>query len=358
MKWVFLLAFFYQDLCRADLDLQSRGFMPQGTGSTPDLAIESGRYQVKGSGPKTVKSSPSKSVAKKRVVVKEPDRAPAAVVEEPSDITEEKMEASSPEINSEATWANYDKNLHPEDVRRNRIDFAVLPSLLSLESKSDSWYRNFNFVTPAFKVDLNAWILPSFGLHADYLTSVGADMPSTPQPGNRTGCSYESVSFGVRSRHYYGVGRKSPSLEVGLSYVEQALKVPSDEAQRSNTKTSGFDLSLVTRWPESPRYASLLGVKWAPRQTHSESGTKLDLHSGDKVDTVRFGLTAGGEILLRRSSQVVWNIDFSLERNVFTGISNKSDPVTTSSYSNISVSQTVVLFSLGYRWAEGLPKGD
>ncbi len=74
------------------------------------------------------------------------------------------------------------------------------------------------------------------------------------------------------------------------------------------------------------------------------------MNSGSSDESTRLGLIFGGEWKFTRESQVLWGLDISTERNVFDGPASLPDPSTGETPSNVSVTNSLYMFSLGYRW--------
>jgi hypothetical protein len=102
--------------------------------------------------------------------------------------------------------------------------------------------------------------------------------------------------------------------------------------------------------PSSHNYAWVFGGSFFPRLQHTESQTGINLQSGAAGESIRIGLDLGGEWKFTRESQMIWNLAVSAERNIFTGAANLVDPETSLTPSNVGVTNSLYMFSLGYRW--------
>jgi hypothetical protein len=130
------------------------------------------------------------------------------------------------------------------------------------------------------------------------------------------------------------------------------MNTPSDAENRMRISSTGFGLGLKARIPTSVEYAWVLGGSFFPRLQHKETTTSTGVNSGDVEESSRLGVEFGGEWRLSRSSQLLWGLEASAERNMFDGPASQPDPSTGSTPKNVSVTNSLYLFSLGYRWGQ------
>jgi hypothetical protein len=78
----------------------------------------------------------------------------------------------------------------------------------------------------------------------------------------------------------------------------------------------------------------------------------LDLSSGEAGESTRVDFIIGGELKLARQNQIIWNLTTSFEKNQFNGQANVVDPERGTAPKGVSVENSFVLFSLGYRWGQ------
>ena len=94
----------------------------------------------------------------------------------------------------------------------------------------------------------------------------------------------------------------------------------------------------------------MIGFGLAPKLSHSELGTDLGLKSGNSPETNRFSFWFGGETKLARENQLFWQLNFSLEKNIFSGSANEIDPISNTTPTGVSVLSGWTLLKFGYRW--------
>jgi hypothetical protein len=252
---------------------------------------------------------------------------------------------------SEAIEA-YKEQIHPDDIRVNRIEVTVAPGVVSNQSKSSYSFRNYSTFSPKVSLGANFWLTPFMGLYGDYTTTMGSDVSSDAGTGSRVSAQHEWTEIGFDVRKFFGMSRKSNSLQFGLHMSEYKFTVPGDEMHRVNLRSSGVGVHLLTRVPVAPSYAWVFGGKLMPRVQHTEMATGLDLSSGEAGESTRVDFIIGGELKLARQNQIIWNLTTSFEKNQFNGQANVVDPERGTAPKGVSVENSFVLFSLGYRWGQ------
>lgn len=243
----------------------------------------------------------------------------------------------------------YKEQIHEDDIRNNRLEIEVTPTAVYNDSSSNYSFREYQSFFNALKVRSNVWLTPLIGVSGQVLFSFAADVDSVTD-NSRVSTKYEFMDVGLNFRKFFGMSRKSNSLEFSLLYNENKMSPSSDNMSRPKLSSTGFGVGLKARLPTSFSYAWVIGGSFFPRLQHDESETGIDVNSGSMEESARIGLDLGGEWKFDRESQVVWNLGISSERNVFDGTANLPDPSTGSAPSNISVTNSLYMFSLGYRW--------
>ncbi len=254
--------------------------------------------------------------------------------------------------NKPAEIEAYKEQIHPDDVRLNRMELEVSPGVVASHSKSSFSYRDFSSFSPKILLGANFWMTPFLGVYGKYSTSFGADIAGDSSSKDRIPVQHEWSELGFNIRHFYGMSRRSPSLTFGMQIYEYKFTVPGDSITRVNTKSTGLGLHLSTRVPFTPNYSWVIGGKIVPRIHHSETSTGFNLSSGSPGESSQFDFSLGGEFKLKRQNQIFWELNFALEKDQFSGQANMSDPNTGSAPRGVSVENTFTLFSFGYRWGQ------
>ena len=153
-------------------------------------------------------------------------------------------------------------------------------------------------------------------------------------------------------RKYFGLSRKSNSIEAGIHLSDYKFTVPGDTVNRVGLHSSGLGLHLRTRIPTAPSYAWLLGGEFIPHLSHTETATNLNLQSGTNPQSSKIALNLGGELALSRQNQIVWNLSLGMEKDQFGGASSLPDPETGVAPQGVSVTNSFTVFSFGYRWGQ------
>lgn len=244
----------------------------------------------------------------------------------------------------------YREQIHEDDIRNNRLELEVMPVVAYSDSQSNYTYRDYQSFFNALKIRSNVWFTPLIGVSGQILFSFAADLDTVQADQSRVSAKYEFVDLGLNFRKFFGVSRKSNSLEFSLLLSENKMTVPSDNTSRARLKTQGLGVGLKSRIPTSANYAWTLGGSFFPRLQHTESATGVDQKSGAPEESVRIGLDVGGEWKFTRESQMTWSLGASVERNIFDGAANLPDPGTGLTPNNVSVTNSLYMFSLGYRW--------
>ncbi|MFV8256867.1 hypothetical protein ACNQKP_03620 [Bdellovibrio bacteriovorus] len=244
----------------------------------------------------------------------------------------------------------YREQIHEDDIRNNRLELDVMPVVAYNDSQSNYTFRDYQSFFNALKIRTNVWFTPLIGVSGQILFSFAADVDSIQADQSRVSAKYEFVDLGLNFRKFFGVSRKSNSLEFSLLFSDNKMTVPSDNTSRARLKTQGLGVGLKARIPTSANYAWTLGGSFFPRLQHSESATGVNIQSGASEESVRIGLDVGGEWKFTRESQMIWSLGASAERNVFDGAAGLPDPGTGLTPNNVSVTNSLYMFSLGYRW--------
>jgi hypothetical protein len=244
----------------------------------------------------------------------------------------------------------YAEAIHPDDIRNNRLEIEVSPVAVYNESKSNYSFREYQSFYDALRFKANIWLTPLIGVSGKFMFSMAADLDAMDSDKSRVSARYEFLDVGLNFRKYFGNSRKSNSLEFSILYSDNKMHPPTDAENRMRISTSGLGLGLKARLPSSIEYAWVIGGSFFPRLQHSESSTSTGVNSGSVEENSRLGLELGGEWRLSRSSQLLWGLEASAERNMFDGPASQPDPSTGSTPKNVGVTNSFYMFSLGYRW--------
>lgn len=243
----------------------------------------------------------------------------------------------------------YKEQIHEDDIRNNRLEIEISPTAVYNDSSSNYSFREYQSFFNALKVRANVWLTPLIGVSGQILFSFAADVDSVID-SSRVGTKYEFMDVGLNFRKFFGISRKSNSLEFSVLYNENKMSPASDNMSRAKLTSNGFGVGMKARIPTSFTYAWVLGGSFFPRLQHDEGDTGIIINSGSMEETARLGVDLGGEWKFDRESQLIWNLGLSSERNVFDGTASLPDPSTGTAPSNVSVTNTLYMFSLGYRW--------
>lgn len=330
--------------------------------------VSSGRYEIR----KSVKRTPS---SEKEAIIVYKDKPKAEVLEQkeqesklqnPAVLTgenqlglseNEKREPSLSDqaqslFSKEANKINdyYREHLEPGDIRRNRLELDILPTVVGINSSSNYSFRDYRTEFNALQVNANMWLTPLIGFSGKYLFSVGADLDAMSVDRSRVPARFELMDLGLSFRKFTGSERESDSLEVSILYGEGKLSVPNDSANRAKLKSGGIGIGIRGRFQSADNYAWIIGGTLYPRLQHSEIATAANFSSGTVEDSLSLKFEIGGAWIFSRESQMVWGISTTVEKNTFSGSATAADPLTNLKPSNVGVSNNLQMFTLGYRW--------
>lgn len=246
----------------------------------------------------------------------------------------------------------YKEQIHPDDIRLNRLEINVAPGVIADNSKSNYSFRNYSSFSPKVLLGADFWMTPFLGVYGSYTTSLGADIAGDGATNSRVPVQHEWSEVGFHVRRFFGMSRKSNSLQFGIHISEYKFNVPIDDLHRVKLKSNGIGLHLLTRVPVAASYSWIFGGKIIPRLQHSESGTGIDASSGSSGESSRVDLFLGGELKLQRQNQITWDLTFSFEKNQFSGPVSLNDPETGTRPTGVSVQNLFTIFSMGYRWGQ------
>lgn len=244
----------------------------------------------------------------------------------------------------------YKEQVHPDDIRLNTIELQFLPGLLYNDSKANYSFRSYQTFSPKYSLGAKFWLTPFIGFHGDIANSLAADVAGADR--SRIAAKHESTEVGLDFRRYFGLSRRSNSIEFGVHYHEYKFTVPGDETTRTNLKSSGLGLHVLARLPTAPSYAWTIEGKVVPKLSATESPTGVTVASGGAPESSRFGLAIGGEIKFSRQHQMILELGYSIEKNQYSGIAAPADLESGFAPNGVSVTNSMLSFSFGYRWGQ------
>ncbi len=387
LKLAFGLLFFYclclVPLAQAQVDAGSQFLLRPSESDKPDsTGLESGRYKVRlqkkptslpnkkvraASSDSSVSLKqaspvvlPAENLAKLDNKPSDLNRAlftpaeatepPAEVIVEPPPVTDQVKDLVLG--NGQPAVEAYKEQIHPDDIRLNRLEINVAPGVVADNSKSNYSFRNYSSFSPKVSVGADFWMTPFLGIYGNYTVSLGADVAGDSTTNSRIPIQHEWSEIGLHVRRFFGMSRRANSVQFGIHISEYKFNVPIDDLHRVKIKSNGIGLALLTRVPMTASYSWIFGGKFIPRVQHSESSTGVNASSGSPGDSSRIDLFLGGELKLQRQNQVTWDLTISSEKNQFSGPTSLNDPETGTRPTGVSVENTFTVFSIGYRWGQ------
>lgn len=376
MKWnalaLTMILSFYSFSLWADLYTET---LPTGksSGQIPsETGLQSGRYQIRQDQseqliyPKAsiLKPNSNKNGKWNKRPASESDAVPAILPVKKEEATADinKPEPVEPTIQEQVSDLMsggrkkisevYREQIHPDDIRMNKIEVDIGSGLFYNNAKANFSYRTYYSFAPNLSVGAKVWLTPLLGISGKYQSTYGEDVAATTNTNNRVAIKTEWVEAAIDLRKFYGFSRRSNSLQYGLIYSEYKFNPPANDGTRIALKTSGVGLYLSTRIPVAPSYSWTFGGELFPILSHSEIPTTLNLQSGASVSSSRVGLNFGGEFKMSRQNQIIWSLGIKIERNQYSGSANMTDPETGTTPTGVSVTNTWTALQLGYRWGQ------
>jgi hypothetical protein len=361
------LIFSFSLVSRAQVDLNSELLM-NSSGVSSGSGLESGRYKLKKSAGQNGPQEAPVVLKKRKPATKRSPMSEAlfgGVTKVSSDQTEVKTEdqpveapAITDQVKSlvlgqapEAVEA-YKEQIHHDDVRLNLLEVTIATGVVSNSSKSNFSYRDYSTFSPQMLLGAEFWATPFVGIYGNYRSTMAADVSGGTVAGSRISAKHEWTELGFDVRKFFGLSRRSNSVQFGIHISEYKFSVPGDELKRVNLRGNGVGLHAKARIPIAPSYAWTFGGKLIPRVQQSETATGIDLSSGDKSESSRVDLGLGGEFKFSRQNQLTWEISGSYQKSVYGGAANRVDPLTGITPQGVSVENTFTFLTLGYRWGQ------
>ncbi len=242
---------------------------------------------------------------------------------------------------------DYIKSIHPQDPRLNIMELSVAPAFLYYDSSSAFWYRDYYSAGPGLSTELGFWVTPHFGVHFDYMTSLGHSLESSPVGGVNLGLRHQDGAMGLKLRQHFGLSRRAPSLLAGLNFRESQVKIAGPMDNRFSHRSSGLEVSLQLRVPNSNFHSWTFGLRLMPQLSHQEKRVT----SGSKSkDNYQVNLSLGSVYVLDRNQQLFWSLRHRFERTNFSGPALRIDPKTSVTPQGVRVDQGLTVFEFGYTW--------
>jgi hypothetical protein len=199
-------------------------------------------------------------------------------------------------------------------------------------------------------VDASVWTSPHFGVHTGFTGSLNANVSDSFNNTKNASASEQWFSAGARARSFFGDGPLAPTLQFGVDYREDEFRVPSDTVFRNKLTTSGLHLLIDAEFPTSGLGSWILGGEFGPKLFHRESSNATEFRTGDDPQATTVGVHFGASYRFDHAQRLFWKISHGVERDLFSGPTTINDPLTGLPQTNVSVTNSVTLFQLGYIW--------
>ncbi len=319
-------------------------------GSSSPVLIDgtaNGRYEIKQV--KTIASPASRTTKKRSPASEEP--VPAGPAAAPAVVNAPEVIAyQEPEKEEESLDSFSREQFHEDDVRKNKMEIQVAPTFVYNGSTSNYSYRNYSSFFPALDLSSNVWMTPTFGLHGRILFSFGATVAGDSTTNSKIPTKYEDIDLALKFRKFFNSSKDSALVEMDLLYSEDKFSPPSDNNFRPKLTSTGLGVKVTSKYPSGNNFSWVFGGLFYPRLQHQEDKVGIKISSGSTSENTRLGVNLGSEMKFSRGSQVIYDLALTSERDSFDGAASPVDPETLKSPSSVSVTNTTLMFSFGYRW--------
>ena len=362
-----VLSFFIAAYASAQVD-PSRDALLKSGAQTENL--ESSRYKVRESAPaprfapeptlnptptptwppkpRRTKPSPTPTPAPEPVVTPVP--TPVEVKKEEKPISKQLVDFVKG--GSEKEVQKQRNGVDPRDPRQNLLRLTIAPSYHYVDSSSDYWFRDYYGGSPALDVLAEVWMTPLFGIHAGYFTTFGGDITASPTSTKKVATDHRYFDVGLTWRSFSSLSRRSPSMQIGVSYNEYQMQVPLSETERIRLKSAGAKFDLSARVPESSKRAWLVGTSFIPSLNTDEDKTAIKIKSGSLESAQAWSVNFGKEHVLARTEQFFWRFSHRVDKHIYTGTADTNDPITGTTPEGVAVRSSTTIFSLGFSWGD------
>lgn len=328
-------------------DLDSSRYSVRPTASSPKVEKEEEKAhkvaETKAEAPKVEKKVEEKPAAPEAAVQQEAPKTP-----EKTGVADKVQDAILGGTQEEVD--DYRKILHPLDTRLNLFELSLAPAYIYNNSSSSYWFHNFYTAGPGISIDAITWFSPFFGLQTAYTSSMSTEVRGNPEGTKFSKVEHQWFDTALRFRKFFGISRKSAQLTFGVGYSEYQFKVPSDSTYRVSSKTSGLKLAVEAGVPSTNTTSWTLGLHLKPRVKYTEKSTALDLKSGIASDSNEIGLSIGSRYTFDRYNQIFWKVTHSVEKTLFSGVANTTDPLSSVTPEGVSITNSMTIFTFGYIW--------
>lgn len=243
----------------------------------------------------------------------------------------------------------YKKQIHPNDVRRNKLEIDIRLGQASKTSKSEFRFKDYSFSSPNVGIRARFGLTPMVSFVGDFSSLVSGNIPYISK-STLIGVVDETSYFGLHYRKYQGLSRRASSFEIGLGYLDSQFRVPKSVTERIGQSTSGLDLNGTLRVSNAVNHTLLFSVKVAPALKAKEPASQSLISSGKSKSSYLIGASIGGEYFLERRRQITWNFGWEEMVARYSGSATPADPLSNQVMSDVKVSETLIHLSVGYRW--------
>jgi hypothetical protein len=243
---------------------------------------------------------------------------------------------------------SYKSFLDSQDIRKNIFELALSSGYLYNASSSSYFFKNYNDSGPTIDLNADIWISPFLGVTAEYKSTLLNELSDSPTQNVFVSTTQSWFDLGFKFRRFFGMGLSSPSLTVGLRYLQYQMDVPQSSLSRAKITNQGPELDLDLALPMSKYSFGTLGLMLQPFDSLAESSGAA-IRAGQSNQTVGLGASVGAEYRFSRQTTAFIKLSSTLYKSDFSGTASASDPVTGVIPSNVPVTNVFYFLDLGIR---------
>ncbi|MBX9767375.1 MAG: hypothetical protein K2X47_08905 [Bdellovibrionales bacterium] len=247
---------------------------------------------------------------------------------------------------------DFRKSLDDRDLRKNWLELSFAPRWVNSHTSSSYWARDTQSKLLGFFVEGKFWVSPLFGIVADYAGTLSGTVQRQYGSDESAALKQNWLGAGVRFRRFFGSYKKMSTFAWGFDARQREQTIATEVTDKLSTRSRALFLTAESRIPISARWAMTVQVSLAPWVDHVESGGLNGESSGTGATSTAYNLGLGFEYLFDRGNRLFFRTKGDIEANQFQGGSALVDPRTGQSAKGLAVSQSYIMFELGYTWGQ------